>query len=78
MNRQGHVVFELDLTSHEMQRRAAILRAHPGWDPVEALRGEEEASALLYGGLDQEQQEVYDALVRAGVVAGRDDERPAA
>jgi hypothetical protein len=79
MDQQTDVVFEVDLTSHEMQRRTEIMRAlGPGWDPIAVLRGEEEAYALLYGGLDREQQEVYDALREAGVLAERGDERRAA
>ncbi|HEV7826908.1 MAG TPA: DUF6400 family protein [Mycobacteriales bacterium] len=79
MNPQSDIVFELDLTSHEMRRRTEILRAlGPDWDPVEVLRGEEEAYALLYSDLDPEQQEIYDRLVLAGVLAGMGDERRAA
>ncbi|MFJ8111277.1 DUF6400 family protein [Streptomyces sp. NPDC096132] len=64
--------WSVDLSAHEMLRRAHVLDAlGPDWDPVEALRGEEEANALLYSGLDAEQQRVYDELVAAGVLPPR-------
>ena len=62
----------IDLSSHELLRRAHVLDAlGPDWDPVEALRGEEAAYALLYSGLSAEQQRVYDDLVSAGVLPRR-------
>ncbi len=55
-----------------MLRRAHVLAAlGPDWDPVTALRGEEEAYALLYSGLSVEQQRLYDDLVSAGVLPRR-------
>ncbi|MFF5184464.1 DUF6400 family protein [Streptomyces sp. NPDC000345] len=66
------VGWSLDLSAHEMLRRAHVLDAlGSDWDPVEALRGEEAANALLYSGLDEEQQRVYDELVAAGVLPPR-------
>ncbi|MFD9096656.1 DUF6400 family protein [Streptomyces collinus] len=66
------VEFTVDLTSHEMLRRTHALAAlGPDWDPVAALRGEQEAYDLLYSGLDAEQQRVYDELVAAGVLPRR-------
>ncbi|GAB7102242.1 hypothetical protein JCM4814A_05560 [Streptomyces phaeofaciens JCM 4814] len=66
------VAFDVDLSAHEMLRRAHVLDAlGPDWDPGAALRGEEEAYALLYSGLDAEQQRVHDELVAAGVLPGR-------
>ncbi|SOE06850.1 DUF6400 family protein [Streptomyces sp. Ag109_G2-15] len=66
------VDFVVDLTAHEMLRRTHALAAlGPDWDPVAALRGEEEAYDLLYSGLDAEQQRVYDELVAAGVLPRR-------
>ncbi|MFF7969834.1 DUF6400 family protein [Streptomyces sp. NPDC007905] len=66
------VDFVVDLTSHEMLRRTHVLAAlGPDWDPVAALRGEEEAYDLLYSGLSAEQQRLYDELVAAGVLPGR-------
>ncbi|MEU1408948.1 DUF6400 family protein [Streptomyces sp. NPDC005728] len=66
------VDFVVDLTAHEMLRRTHALAAlGPDWDPVAALRGEEEAYDLLYSGLDAEQQRIYDELVAAGVLPRR-------
>ncbi|MFE7835449.1 DUF6400 family protein [Streptomyces sp. NPDC057474] len=63
------VDFGVDLSSHELLRRAHVLAAlGSDWDPVAALRGEEAAYDLLYSGLDAEQQRVYDELVSAGVL----------
>lgn len=59
----------VDLSSHEMLRRAHVLEAlGPDWDPVTALRDEEAAYKLLYSGLSEDQQRVYDELVAAGVL----------
>lgn len=64
--------FVVDLTGHEMTRRAHVMEAlGPGWDPVEMMRGEEEAYDKLYSGLDEEQQRLYDSLVAAGVLPRR-------
>ncbi|MDR6979704.1 hypothetical protein J2X68_006441 [Streptomyces sp. 3330] len=69
----------IDLTSHEMLRRAHVLDAlGPEWDPVAALRDEEAAYALLYSDLGAEQQRVYDELVAAGVLPRRGDGHAAA
>ncbi|MEU3615661.1 DUF6400 family protein [Streptomyces sp. NPDC006872] len=66
--------FAIDLSAHEMLRRAHVLDAlGSDWDPGEALRGEQEAYALLYSGLDDGQQRVYDELVAAGVLPPRGD-----
>ncbi|MEU2714514.1 DUF6400 family protein [Streptomyces sp. NPDC007205] len=71
--------FAVDLSAHEMLRRTHVMAAlGPDWDPAAALRGEEEARALLYSGLDAEQQRIYDELVAAGVLpAGRDGDAAA-
>ncbi|WP_093781742.1 DUF6400 family protein [Streptomyces sp. yr375] len=62
----------VDLSAHEMLRRAHVLDAlGPDWDPLAALRGEEAAYELLYSGLSAEQQRVYDELVSAGVLPRR-------
>jgi len=72
-------VFSVDLSSHEMLRRAHVLDAlGPDWDPLAALRGEEAAYELLYSGLSAEQQRVYDELVSAGVLPRRGDGHAAA
>ncbi|MEH0422801.1 DUF6400 family protein [Streptomyces sp. B21-083] len=71
--------FSVDLSSHEMLRRAHVLDAlGPDWDPLAALRGEEAAYELLYSGLSAEQQRVYDELVSAGVLPRRGDGHAAA
>ncbi|MER6437040.1 DUF6400 family protein [Streptomyces sp. NPDC001185] len=68
----GLVDFSVDLSSQEVLRQAHVLDAlGADWSPVEALRGEEAAYDLLYSGLDQEQQRVYDELVAAGVLPRR-------
>jgi hypothetical protein len=68
-NGNGLIPFTIDLTFEEARRRAEVVAAlGPDWDPVAALRGEEEAHALLYSGLDAEQQRTYDLLVEAGVL----------
>ncbi|MGW0710892.1 DUF6400 family protein [Streptomyces sp. NPDC002643] len=65
---------DIDLSAHEMLRRAHVLDAlGEDWDPVAALRGEETAYDLLYSGLDAEQRRVYDELVSAGVLPRRGD-----
>ncbi|AVV44071.1 DUF6400 family protein [Streptomyces sp. ID05-04B] len=66
------VALDIDLSSHEMLRRAHVMDAlGPAWDPLAALRGEEAAYDLLYSGLSAEQQRVYDELVSAGVLPRR-------
>ena len=66
------VSFDIDLTLEEARRRAEVVAAlGADWDPVEALRGEEAAYALLYSGLDDEQQRIYRELVEAGVLPER-------
>ncbi|MFJ4466719.1 DUF6400 family protein [Streptomyces sp. NPDC089424] len=70
---RDHVPFSIDLTREEARRRAEVLAAlGPDWDPVEALRSEEAAHALLYSGLDEEQERTYAMLVAAGVLPRRD------
>ena len=67
------LVFEFDLTRDELRRRAEVVRAlGPGWDPVAALRDEQEAHDRLYANLDEGQQAAYEDLVRLGVLRGRD------
>ncbi|MFG2574095.1 DUF6400 family protein [Streptomyces sp. NPDC048481] len=66
------VDLDVDLSSHEVLRRAHVLDAlGPDWDPVAVLRGEEAAYELLYSGLSAQQQRVYDELVSAGVLPRR-------
>ncbi|MFB6987204.1 DUF6400 family protein [Streptomyces sp. NPDC056178] len=71
-NPDSLIPFTIDLTFEEVRRRAEVVTAlGPDWDPVAALQGEDEAYALLYSGLDAEQQHTYDLLVAAGVLPGR-------
>lgn len=67
------VEFFVDLDRDEVRRRAEVVRAlGDGWDPAAVLSGEDEAYALLYSGLDAEQQRIYTELVEAGVLPDRD------
>lgn len=78
-NTTGLTPFTIDLTFEEARRRAEVVAAlGPDWDPVAVLRGEEQAYALLYSGLDAEQQRTYDLLVAAGVLPGEEPGRAAA
>ncbi|NMN97375.1 DUF6400 family protein [Antrihabitans stalactiti] len=64
--------FELDLTLGEAHRRTAVLNAiGADWDPIAVLEEEERAYDMLYSGLDDEQQRIYDELVVAGVLPER-------
>ncbi|MEV6007897.1 DUF6400 family protein [Streptomyces sp. NPDC051976] len=77
-NAIGLTPFTIDLTVEETRRRSEVMAAlGPDWDPVEVLRGEDEAYALLYSGLDAEQQRTYDLLVAAGVLPGEGPGRAA-
>ncbi|MFI1097774.1 DUF6400 family protein [Streptomyces sp. NPDC020917] len=77
-NTPGLIPFAIDLTFEEARRRAEVVAAlGPDWDPMAALRGEQEAYALLYSGLDAEQQRTYDMLVAAGVLPGEEPGRAA-
>ncbi|MER5852645.1 DUF6400 family protein [Streptomyces sp. NPDC002012] len=71
-NPDSLIPFTIDLTFEEARRRAEVVTAlGPDWDPIAALQGEDEAYALLYSGLDAEQQRTYDLLVATGVLPGR-------
>ncbi|MFF1838718.1 DUF6400 family protein [Streptomyces sp. NPDC058231] len=77
-NTTGLIPFTIDLTFEEARRRAEVVAAlGPDWDPMATLRGEDEAYALLYSGLDAEQQRTYDLLVAAGVLPGEEPGRAA-
>ena len=68
----GRLAFAYDLTLDEARRRTAILEAiGADWDPQEVLAEEDRAYAMLYSGLDDEQQRIYDDLVAAGVLPDR-------
>ena len=74
----GDFAYEYDLTLDEARRRAAVLEAIGGdWDPVHVLAEEERAWNLLYSGLDDDQQRIYDELVSAGVLPDRTANRVA-
>ncbi|WP_326546426.1 DUF6400 family protein [Mycolicibacterium sp. ND9-15] len=61
--------FAYDLTLDEARRRAAVLEAlGDDWDPIAVLEHERLAQNILYRDLDDEQQRIYDDLVRAGVL----------
>lgn len=76
-NATGFIPFAIDLTVEEARRRAEVMAAlGPDWDPVAVLRGEQEAYALLYSGLDEEQRRIRDELVAAGVLPGEPGEGP--
>src|SRR5690606_11525242 len=69
----SHFDFAGDLTLDEGRRRAAVLAAiGDDWDPIAVLEQEELAYDMLYSGLDDPQQRVYDGLVEAGVLPRRE------
>ncbi|WP_432024717.1 DUF6400 family protein [Streptomyces parvus] len=71
--------FTIDLTFEEARRRAeAAATLGPDRDPVAALRGENEAYALLCSGLDAEQRPSCDRLVATGVLPDEGPGRAAA
>ena len=64
--------FAYDLTLDEARRRSAVLEAvGDDWDPITVLAEEQKAYDMLYSNLDDEQQRIYDELVRAGVLPER-------
>ena len=68
--------FAYDLTLDEARRRSAVLEAiGDDWDPIAVLAEEQKAYDMLYSDLDEEQQRVYDELVRAGVLPERTTDR---
>jgi Family of unknown function (DUF6400) len=68
----NQVAFAYDLTLDEARRRAAVLEAiGDDWDPLQVLAEEDRAYAMLYSGLDDKQQRLYDDLVTAGVLPDR-------
>ena len=63
------VPFNIDLTTHEGLRLAAVMDAlGPGWDPLEVLTGEAEAHRMLYANLDADQHAAYELVIAAGVL----------
>ena len=68
--------FAYDLTLDEARRRSAVFEAiGDDWDPIAVLAEEQKAYDMLYSDLDEEQQRVYDELVRAGVLPERTTDR---
>jgi hypothetical protein len=68
----GQLAFAYDLTLDEVRRRTAVVEAiGEDWDPLAVLAEEDRAYAMLYSGLDDEQQRIYDGLVAAGVLPDR-------
>ncbi len=66
------LVFAYDLNLDEARRRTAVLEAiGDDWEPIQVLAEEELAWDMLYSGLDEEQQQVYEQLVDAGVLPDR-------
>lgn len=56
------------MLGHEIQRRALMAEAIPGWTEVEAQADEVKAWKALYSGLDHEQEDIYDMLTEQGVL----------
>jgi hypothetical protein len=69
--------FAYDLTLDEARRRSAVLDAIDDWDPIAVLAEEQKAYDMLYSDLNEEQQRIYDELVRAGVLPERTVDRVA-
>jgi hypothetical protein len=66
------MAFAYDLTLDEVRRRTAVIEAiGADWDPLEVLADEDRAYAMLYSGLDDQQQRIYNDLVAAGVLPDR-------
>ena len=64
--------FAYDVTLDEARRRSAVLEAiGDDWDPIAVLAEEQKAYDMLYSDLDEDQQRVYEKLVRAGVLPER-------
>lgn len=74
----SNLSFAYHLTLDEARRRSAVLDAlGDSWDPVAVLAEEDKAWDMLYSGLDDEQQRIYDELVSAGVLPDRAVDRVA-
>ncbi len=68
----ANLEFAYDLTLDEARRRSAVLEAiGDDWDPGAVLAEEQRAYDMLYSNLDDEQQRVYNELVRAGILPER-------
>ena len=72
VSRQPDICFAYDMTIDEIRWRIAVLEAiGEGWDPLHAMAEEDMASRVLYSDLEDEQQRIFDGLVRAGVLPDR-------
>jgi uncharacterized protein DUF6400 len=72
----ANIDFAYDLTLDEARRRSAMFEAMgDDWNPIAVLADEEKAYDMLYSNLDDEQQRVYDELVRARVLPERSTAR---
>lgn len=60
--------FHLDLTGHELMRRALAAEAIDSAGEVETEADEARAWRMLYSDLDDSQQAIYDMLVERGVL----------
>jgi hypothetical protein len=70
--------FNIELNDHEITRRAYMAEAMTGSE-AEIEADEAKAWHMLYGDLDEKQQQIYDMLVEQGVIPGDDrrrNERP--
>ena len=64
--------YAYDLTFDEIRRRRAVLEAiGDAWDPAQAVADEALAYQMLFCTLDDEQQSIFDELVRARVLPDR-------
>ena len=72
VSRHPDIHFAYDMTIDEIRRRRAVLEAiGEDWHPLRAMAEENMASRMLYSDLDDEQQRIFDGLVRAGVLPDR-------
>lgn len=68
--------FAYDLALDEVRRRSAVVAAlGDDWDPIAVLAEEDLAYDMLYSNLDDEQQRIYEELVRAGILPERSPRR---
>jgi hypothetical protein len=66
-----NVPFEINLDAHEIERNAltsAHIHATSGQSEQDIWADEAKAWEMLYSGLDDKQQEIYDMLVEQGVI----------
>jgi hypothetical protein len=66
--RDDFLAFEIDLTQHELLRRAHVVAASPDLDPVALLDEENQARRMLMSNLNPEQEATLAMLRDAGVL----------